>query len=273
MPRQNLTHLRLPDRQYRVDLDPTSHFETLEAARNEDHLRAKMLLKYADSPISPSKRRRAIQLASALSDEETGARMASAVCKRDQRIRVFGSLCRICDRDSDDPSTFAVKSVALEIAGQDLRDVDPVALGKAFKADLHRAGAKGADGYLLAFLDGEYGPDRDVWKLHWHGLVDGKLKHVVDQLRKTRKYGQPRDVWMSRKPLTNLPDALTYIDKPFWSSRWEGEVGRQAFKSRVKEPRHSELLLWLDQHSSADFSVRIGLEVINGELVKTHKNN
>jgi hypothetical protein len=271
MPRQNITKLALPYRHYRVDLDTTSRFETLEAARNEDHLRAKMLLKYADSPISPIRRRRAIQLASALSDEEPGSSMASAVCRRDQRIRLFGHLWRICDRESDDPSTFAAKSEALERPGRDLHKVDPVELGREFKADLYRAGAKDADGYLLAFLDGEYGPDRDVWKLHWHGVVDGKLKHVVDQLRNTRKYGQPRDVWMSRKPLTNLPYSLTYTDKPFWSSRWEGEVGRQAFKSRVKEPRHSELLLWLDQHSPNYFSVRIGLEVINGELVKTHK--
>ncbi len=270
MPRQNLTHLRLPDRQYRVDLDPTSNFETLEAARNEDRLRAKMLLKYADSPISPSRRRRAIHLARALSDEDQGSSKASAVSTREERIRVFGHLWRICDRESDDPSTFAAKSEALEIPGQDLHKVDPVALCKAFKADLYRAGAKDADGHLLAFLDGEYGPDGDVWKLHLHGLVDGKLKNVIDQLRDTKKFGQLRDIWMSRKPLTDLPDTLTYLDKPFWSSRWEGEVGRQSYKSRIKEPRHSELLLWLDQHSPNDFSVRVGLEAINGELVKTH---
>jgi hypothetical protein len=275
MPRQNITHLALPDRQYRVDLDPTSDFETLAAARNEDHLRAKMLLKYADSPISPSKRRRAIQLAEALKSECAHQTMASADYLRTFRIRAVGHLSRICATESVAPSTVTIWGRGMEVHKRDLPKVDPRARGKAFRADLNRAGAKGAEGYIAAFLDAEYNPGTEVYKFHFHCQADGELKAVFDRLRKTRKYGRPKDIRISRKPLTNLPKPLTYLIKPFWGSRWEGcvdgEKRRQAYRSRIKEPEHSELMLWLDRWSPNDASVLVGLEVINGQLVKTKK--
>lgn len=249
MPRQNLTDLALPDRQYRVDLVSTANFETLADARKEDRIRAKMLQKYTDSPFSPPKCR-AQQLTESLMDESADPSAASAVYMRDFRIRVVGHLWRNYELESEGPSTFTIWGRDMEIAGKDLFRVYPKDFQNAFKANLYRAGTKGATGYIFAFLEAEYGSDGDVWKFHWHGVADGELKDVLDGLRGTRKYGRPKDIRISRKPLTNLPVPLSYLIKPFWGSRWQGEIGgekrRQSYPSRIKEPRHSELMLWLD---------------------------
>lgn len=275
MPRQNITDLTLPDHQFRPDKCPTSGFERLDAALAEGRIRAEMLRKYAACPISSRKRRAAQQLAKALLDDSATPSLASAVYIRDFRVRVTGHLWRICELESHAPSTFTVWGRGMEIAGKGLSKLDPNAFARAFRADLYRGGAKGSGGYIFAFLDAEFNPAEDVWKFHWHGLADGELKGVLDQLRNSRKYGRPKDIRISRKPLTNLPEPLTYLIKPFWGSRWHGLIGekicRQRWRSRIAEPRHSELLLWLNQWSPADLSVLVGFEVVGHHLVKNHE--
>lgn len=275
MPRQNITNLKLTDPRFRPDRSPTSGFETSEAALAEDQARTRMLRKYADSTTFLRKKRNAHELADILSEDSNELLLASAVYMRDFRVRVTGHLWRICELESHTPSTFTVWGRGMEIAGKGLSKVDPRAFARAFRADLYRSGAKGVDGYIFAFLDAEYNPAEDMWKFHWHGLADGELKGVLDQLRNSRKYRLPKDIRISRKPLTNLPGPLTYLIKPFWGSRWHGLIGekmcRQRWRSRIAEPRHSELLLWLNQWSPADLSVLVGLEVVGHHLVKNHE--
>ncbi len=96
---------------------------------------------------------------------------------------------------------------------------------------------------------------------------------VVDRLRNSRNYrsvrkgDELRSVQRVRinRSLTNLPAPLTYLIKRYWSARWEGVLGdravRQSYPSRIPEPRHSQLLLWLDQWSLKDMCLLMRLEV------------
>lgn len=204
--------------------------------------------------------------------------MASSAYMRGRRIRVGGALWKLKD---DYPvgliSTFTVINPKWEFPGSQLHKVDPQKLRNAFRSWLTRGGAKGATGYLVAFIDAEYEPMNDIWRFHFHGLVAGGMRNVVEQLRHTRSFQSKRQksddcqgrilqrVRVSRKPLVNMPEPLTYLLKSFWSSRWEGPVDgiqrRQNRKCRIREPRHTQHLLWLDRWSLQDITLLMGVRV------------
>ena len=293
MSRRSIAELRVPQRRFRPDLakedaGKNPRFENQTAARQEDAKRAKNLHKSAETAKVASNAALARELAErlecGLAEDSSAQSLASALYMRDLRIRVGGALWKLAeDSCFGAPATFTAIGRGLEIPGRYLSSVDPRAVCAAFRSNLNRAGAKDATGYLAAFLDGEYEPLSDVFRLHFHGLVAGDMRDVLERLRTTRKYASSRDasagervvqhIRVSRRVLTNLPDPLTYLLKPFWPCRWEGDINgiqrRQGYRSRIPEPRHSQLLLWLDRWSLKDMTLLMGLRVGADGLIAT----
>lgn len=272
MARLNIADLPLPPPAYRCDRSAGPEgFETEAEARQEDKTRARLLRRTSRTLRSSRKRRSARRLARALSLGK-GVRsgtMASNMYMREQRIRVGGGLWQLADAQGlPQLHTFSLIPDGCDVPGGRLGRVDPRHFIRALRADLYRNGAAAADGYLCAFLDGEYEIASDAWRLHFHGVVAGGMLQVVESLRGTRKYrsSRPRDgttrsiqrVRIDRS-LENLPSPLLYTLKGFWSARWEGVIGdkkvRRSTRCRIPEPRHSELLLWLNQWSLADITL------------------
>jgi len=106
--------------------------------------------------------------------------LASCGYMRDQRIRVVGGMWKLSkSSEFGAPSVFTAIARGLEIPGKALNSINPQSICAAFRSDLNRSGAVEANGYLIAFLDGEYEPNTDVWRLHFHGLVAGEMRHVM----------------------------------------------------------------------------------------------
>lgn len=289
----NIAQLPWPERDFRPDLntnraDGKPNFQSAEAAMKEDATRAKLLRFAAKLATNPDNRWRAEELGNRLDYRANGVEppntLACSAHMRDQKIRVGGALWKLATTSAyGGPCKFATIGQGMEITASELWKTDPSALCEAFRSDLNRCGATTADGYLIAFLDGEHEPTSDVFRLHWHGVAAGEMIHVLDNLRETPKHASTRDksidervvqrVRMSRKPLINLPDPLTYLLKSFWSSKWEGDIDgdhrRQNGRRRIREPLHSQLLLWFDQWELKDITLLMGLRVGTNGLITT----
>lgn len=288
----NIAQLPWPEPAFRPDLttdraDGKLNFQSASAAMNEDATRAKLLRRAAEQATNPENRRRAEKLANRLDysakDAEWPDTMACSAYMRDQKIRVGGALWQLMMTSPyQKVSKFATIGQGMEFTTSQLWETDPNTLRDAFRSNLNRCGATKADGYLIAFLDGEYEPTGDVLRLHWHGVAAGEMIDVLDNLRGTPKHASKRDksakersvqrVRMTRKPLINLPDPLTYLLKSFWPSRWEGDINgehkRQNGRRRIPEPLHSQLLLWFDLWELKDITLLMGLRVgANGLII------
>ena len=272
----------LPENRYRPDLisysDERFQFETEQFSREEDARRVKMLRKSASQAKKPENRIAALELADRLDygDGDPPETLASHLYMRGHRIAIAGALWRLAERpDFGQVSIVGIAPRSLEIPGESLWQVDPRKAGATVRTDLYNCGAKTAGGYAAAFFDAEHEPMTDMFRFHFHGLAAGGMLDVIEGLRAAPKYRSiavreghrkrvPRIV-VSRKPLENLPAPLTYLLKSFYSSKWEGQIDgerrRQNRKSRIKEPRHSQVLLWLDRWSLQDITLLLGLRV------------
>ncbi len=286
MARLNISQLPLPADEFRPDLI-SPRFETEQGALKEDLVRGKRLLQAADMATEPANQECALALAHKLkmAGEHRIATLASSVTCRDHRIRVGGNMLRLVEIiPPEDLATFCLSPSSLEVAGSELAGMDPKMLGEALRSDFNRHKVSAATGAVIAFLDGEYEPNSDIWRLHWHGLVIGKKVSALENLRGTRKYrstryrgrpGRSKQRIQIRRKLDNLPYHLPYLLKSFWPSRWEGWIDgrpvRQSYRSRIPEPRHSQWLLWMDRWSLQDLCVLVGLRVGSHGLTLTKK--
>lgn len=156
-------------------------------------------------------------------------------------------------------------------------------------ADMYKAGLACVPGVLILFIHGEFDSRAKKWRLHGHGLVERSLVPMLDKLRELPKYkacrvlpgGNPSPVWtrvwIRRKPLVNIPDPLTYLLKSYWPSRPiyfspDGKRSRMRKAGRIREPYHSQSLLWLNRWRLTDLTLMIGLRVGRSGLVRTKRS-
>lgn len=282
MPRLGIRTLPKPKLRYRPDRHQDS-FESAQAARAEDALRAKSLrksLKLLTTGLDAEKGKRLARLLEQrASGQSTRASLASSTYVRRVRVRMGGALWRLLKRGKlKAASTFTVASKKWIYTPEQLVAVDARKLKAALRQDLNRAGAGKVEGALIVVLHGEYEPESGYYVLHFHGVAVGEMVAVVDRLRKRKKYkpvprgvdGRPAiktPVRIGHKPLTRLPGPLTYILKAYWPSKRIGTVKgtdepkRNRQHSRIKEPYHSQVLLWLDQWCVNDISLVMGMYV------------
>jgi hypothetical protein len=290
MPRFNIGDLSLPDATYRIGKNAS--FERKVDCRAEDTMRAKLLRKAIDKFPNQIDVAHARRLAWKLERSgETGENQhspASSLHMGHRRYRICGALWKLADATpaEEEPAKFTVIPTTWEFAPGNLSEADPVAMMAAFRTDLYGAGASAECGWLIAFIHGEFDPAGNVFRLHIHGLASRSLVPVLDKLRKRPRYKSVKAlpdgklcpvntrVWITRKPLTNLPAPLTYLVKSYWPSRPifftdEGKRIRARQQQRITEPYHSQALLWMDRWKVADLSLMIGLRATRTGLIRS----
>lgn len=149
-------------------------------------------------------------------------------------------------------------------------EIDPELFKERFRAELNAAGASGAGGILMAVIEAEYQMRTGKWFFHWHGIASGGKLAAFDNLRDLPAYYSPRRekgepkadvayrIKISRRPLFNLPDPLTYCVKP-WNARWADEEGNRGRRRRLPLDALPSALLWQDQYTLGDITLLMGL--------------
>jgi hypothetical protein len=268
MARLGIADLPKPQKGYRPSRRQAG-FESCKNTRKEDALRVKRLRskEVLDSPRTDKK-----------AAKRLARTLASSIYLRGVRDRLGGALWQLVATALLLAATFTLLSRAWIFTPEQLQKVNARKLIAGVRQDLIRAGAAKAKGVLILFLHGEFEPESGLFVLHFHGVALGGMIDVVDRLRKRRKYkpaprgkdGRPAirtPVRIRRKPLTSLPEPLTYILKPYWPAKRIGAVDgsdqdkRNRRHGRIPEPYHSEALLWLDRWALSDISLMIGIYV------------
>lgn len=276
-------------RQYRVSMFP--EFETSDVCRAEDDKRRNWMLfahrRFPEVIDEAAAMNFFVDFQEAAIDHNMPISLASREYMRRLRDLVCSDIWRMIDGYGDkliekSVGSFTIVPRTWEIKAGELADVDPRLLIKALRTALYERGAAEKNGWIIAFIHGEYDPVAKVYRIHVHGLAMGEMIQAVDGLRNLPNYqtqklvedGKPNPVYrrvrINRKPLTNLPDPITYLLQSFWPSRAvvisdDGKRIRARQKSRIPEPYHSEVLLWLHRWRLADLTLMIGLRAgVNG---------
>lgn len=277
MPYNSISKLSRPPSKYRGD-SYLATFETAEEARREDLRRARRLRRFATLSIANERvtaGNAANELADYLCLSPTARKLfgrrslASAADMRHNRTAVTGWTHSLFDRTSHlCPTTFTLASRTLEL--RDLSELEAGKMVNGFRSDLNRAGATSADGYLIAHIHGEFDTFSKVYRPHFHGLVAGDMTRVLDTFRDKPKYkssnNERSSLRIRRKPIDDVPYALSYLLKGYWPATYCGPVStgavvRQNYVSRIPEPWHSEVLLWQNRWALEDITLMVGLQV------------
>lgn len=279
MPRLSISDLPRPKPQF----DPSqasqcertgARFETPLQARAEDMERAALIRRACLSEKPPFDLPDALPLADRLEQSGRGEHehetLASAVHMGGQRFRIGGALWE--HHDTYGGNTFTVRPRGWEFSPSDLAVQDPELLKQRFRAALNRLRVGEPSGYLWACLHGEFNANTGRFEVHIHGVAEGAMLGLVDELRRLPQYRQrkadghksPRVV-VGRKPLTNLPYPLTYTVQSYWPYRWRGVIDaverRGKVRHRIPDPCHTQLLLWLDRWRLEDLTLMTGMSV------------
>ena len=241
-------------------------FETKLEAKNEDAKRIKRCEGTGAGVLGAPRLARRLR--------EKKASLASARHLRTERDRVLSNVWQVVDQTgyTNASTVTAIPRGWLIPAGQ-LHKVDPRRLIHQLRAHFYRYGAKAGEGFLIGFLHGEYDPATDKIQIHFHAVVSGRMRSVLDRSRAGWSYRHldefgrrlpVKGVRRSLLPLSNMPRPITYLLKSYWPSKWTGKTGsgdriKQGRPSRIPDPRHTEVLVWLDRWSLEDIKLTIGV--------------
>lgn len=277
---RGISKLGLPPEQYRVDLH-FPDFETLKDVQREDALRrgreykAKCeILGYEDPAWK----------------EEDWEHPAFATYMREKRVNTCGAIWELIENSGvNNVAAFTLIPPTWEYRADDVSSAFNIrgeVLLNGLRYRLNSLGAAEAKGWIIAFIHGEHEPISNVFRLHVHGFACGGMIDVVNSLRGLPDYqtsrwksdGTPNPVYrrvhISRKPLTDLPRAVSYVLQSYWPAKAllileDGKRIRARQKSRIKEPYHSMVLAILSQHRLEDLTLMIGLRVTKDGLKQT----
>jgi hypothetical protein len=193
----------------------------------------------------------------------------------DFRFRVIGALWKLIEEGPWDPTElvfFTVRPEEWEVTPEELKRITAKQLMGQFRTRLNREDAGEADGFLIAFLHGEFEPTSGSYILHIHGFAAGGMVDVLERLRSWLPDGRLN---RTRQPLTDIPYPLGYPFKSFWPCKRIGPVGddgaikRTRSGSRIPEPYHSQSLIWLHRQKLSDLGLLMGLRVSRDGFVPT----
>jgi hypothetical protein len=276
---------RTSDRNYWPSVAGPGHnglrFEAVKDCQLEDRLRIKSAVKASCQAREKRQQKAFLKLALKLDRQVLGRRplksLASSRYMRRKRDAIFSQIWRLVDNYPGKVTTATVIKRDWEFTPDQLETVNLGKLLKGFLADLDRRGAGEADGWLIAFMHGEWETPKGVYRLHLHMILAGEMIDVVDRLRHGRNYKyEPDDdvrcrVRIDRKPLSNFPQPLTYCLKAYWPWKHvtvtENGKRRTRRHKRIPEPQHTRVLLFLDRHSLNDLLVLKHVSVKQGRLI------
>lgn len=282
--------LPMPPSEYRPDkAGECSRFESPDFCRNEDIKRIHMLRNFDCGYDNEVDWEDVEKLADFLDNETLDEpSLASSRSMRDHRIRLGGAIWKLEQEGSSMAHTCTVIPETWTFTPDQLLAIDPRKLIRRMRTALDFAdmNVEHSGGWLIGSIHGEYDPNADLFRLHMHFVLSHEYVEAFENLPdypnyRTRcesenKLLNPvrRRVQISRKPLTNLPEPLTYIAQSYWPSRpvimlEDGSVKRLRTKARIREPDHSIVLVWLHQWRLADLTLMRGLRATKFGLFRT----
>jgi hypothetical protein len=182
--------------------------------------------------------------------------------------------------------TATIRAEGWSVPQGQLWNFDALAFKQQFRGHLNRVMAEmggNPGGCLMAGLHGAYDPTTDSFPLHYHLIVTGVMIDVVAGLRDLRMYApaQPYDgrdaaihpIRISSKPLSNMPEPLTYVLQRWWPLRetYLGEDGiRRAYggmRRGIRGAPEAEYLMFLDRCRLEDLVLLMNMHVAATGLV------
>lgn len=255
-------------------------FETLTQALSEDDVRAERLgnMRFG----TPAERVAACRLKRELECRRgTPDTLASKRRMRLNRLglrRVMKPLCRRVPRER--MRFVTLMGVRHQLTSDQLKFLNPKSLGRRLRMRLRHCGVnRDVDGWAIFYLDLEYNPITGKIQLHWHGLAVGDVIGACRALKETPSYksvqwaGDSPDGVAKRVVLKLItspqdPRLISYVFKGTAYARARGQIGTepgkrlsQARRTRIPEPHHSRILLWLDRWQLGDMAVLINLRI------------
>ncbi len=256
-------------------------FETLDEARTEDETRVKLLTRLISKKSRVDHQWRRSEIRALIDRVETASTIASAIRMRKHRKRVGGHLAWLIDRTFDDVRFFSLLPTNWVYPSGTLSKADAEKLLASLRQALRRKGANRASGWLFAYIDGEYDPTSNTFRLHVHGLASGEMVGVVRSLKSTRNLqpeGKSKLAGAARRPVQSkkvvkTPKRLaTYCVKSFWCERTVFE-DREMKSKRPRGRRRinylqpfAEHLLWQDRWSIQNLALLMGMSVRKGRF-------
>jgi hypothetical protein len=291
MARASIADLPLPNSHWRPDKpgcrDPGAKpFETSAQCEAEDTLRAKQLREQADAGSTLIDPVAALTLANKIDPArrpkgKLPPSLSSSSRVRQHRIRT-GNIWQRAGEGSELFTTATLMPAKWRYSPEELMGVDARNLVASLRTDWNRAGGMEASGWAIAFLHGEFEPETEKFRLHFHLTATGGMLGVIDRLRDQKKYQRaigadgnakgPAPVVIAREALTDPGGNIAYTLKSYWPCMRtgpvgsDGEVRRNTFVSRIPEPFHALALLWLDQWELKDISLLYGVYATKGGL-------
>ena len=249
-------------------------FETLAEVGVERRFRIGAVFRQIALEHGWTRRRQLMRLLVRLEGASSRLRgsMANPVCMHRLRKRVAGHVWKLAAETSHmAPITCTLFPRGWEVPAGQLRGFNPEVKLAALRRLINSHGGDVADGYLVAFIDGEFEPRRAVYQMHLHVLAAGEFRRVTDKALRSCPTFRPNRAaygvseWVYRRirvdpGLSNLPRQLTYLVKGYWPSRWQGfnaagKLIRARGKKRIPEPHHTEVLLWMDRWRLNDIAL------------------
>lgn len=267
-------------------------FERQRAARAEDRERREALLRWASGVVRPSAKRPArsftahdarslaVRLERPARGSSPAQTFASSAYMRRFRLRFVGAVLKLI-RNNPEAQIGVVTILPRDwrIPGRALSAVKPKQYLERFRQQLVRAGLKDADGWMIAFLHGDYDPSQDTYQLHLHLVATNGLLPLIEKLRALPVYrpGDPAQPGYIRQPIRVLslanPERRVsyYLAQAFWPSKpsyqKDGVWRRSRHRQRIPDPRLAEWLMWMDRQSFGDLLMLRGCRLGDGSLI------
>ena len=272
-----------PRKKYRIahgklDTGEEFDFETKYEAQRCDQDRCTRLSRIAKDKTNGLKNRK--RLRRIIEKISEGSSVASRTYMRWHRKRLGGALWELVDQHPD-TMMFTLLLSTWVYPGGHLNEADPIKMRDALRTALRRKGASSSDGWLFGYIDGEFDPFNDCFRLHMHGLVSGGMIEVVKSMNGVRNLRSahtsccPNAVLQPircTKIVRTAVKAITYCLKSYWCQRLRGPKGespqtRLSGKQAIRDDLpFAEHLLWLGQWEIQDLSLVMGMRVINSRF-------
>lgn len=284
MPRLNIANLRSKRKFRRPEfaVKKTGSW-TKDRAEKEDAYRSRAINKTLPM-LTDHKRKEARRLAERLTYEsDVPATLSSSAHYEEKRQPVLDALVKLTLQHSK----WDMKVVTLLPRGSPVQNLDGFN-SKVFlerlRADLTRAGARKAKGWIFAAVHGEYRDNPQGWYPHYHLVVVGKpMIAAVKRLREQRKYQPPSapppsgktkwppPVLLQKVKRDELRYCLSYILQAWWPHRWESDDDgkrhqRGTTHRRIPGVDHTKFLIWLDRQKFQNMILLFNLHVGRGGL-------
>jgi hypothetical protein len=188
----------------------------------------------------------ASEIAEDLARCQNGQRCNSSICPICQgrtRIHLIEQAIKLFSADTSPIMATVVSDQAAVPVGQ-LNGTKPRRELDRLRQQLRRCGFRG---FAIGALDGTYEPDPGVYQIHVHFIASGRDMAPFKRLRELYPSTSTDSAGLVIKPVTDLPTAVSYCLKTYWSERvrFRGTSGRPCSKMRrLAAPQELEWLEW-----------------------------